>query len=787
MERAAGLAQGDTTQVKLDKLDALLAQTATSEQDAALFAEMLSLLNDGRYPALDVEPQQRRQKTLEDLTTQVEELSRQNPVVMIVEDVHWTDPTSLETLGRVVDRVRSLSALLIVTFRPEFEPPWIRQSFVTALTLNRLAQRDIEAMIDGVVGKKLIPASTRQDIIERTDGIPLFVEEMTKAVLEAGSDGAAQRTVASVPSPSPAVPASLQASLMARLDRLGSAKEVAQIGAAIGREFSHALLSAVVSKPEAELASALDRLIATGLLFGQGVPPHASYLFKHALVQDAAHGTLLREPRRALHARIAEALERQFPEIAENQPELLARHCAEAGQIEKAVGLWGKAGRRSMERSALMEAVGQFKRALDQIATLPSTPALRRMQIDLQVALITPLYHLNGWAAPETKDAVEQARLLIQQAEALGEPPEDPLMLFSVLIGLFSANFVAFNADVSRDLAAQMLALADKQKASFHHRRDQQRSAMVGHNLLGAALLLRGEIAEARAHSDQAAENRRERGRAHYDPAEHPPLMARFGEGGLVILFFRSKALWLLGHPEAALADIDQALKDARASGHAASLFFALSSSFFFVDSYCGNYATANARVDELIALAEEKNSAQWKAHGMLGRGSLLGLIGRAADAVEMITSGIAAWRSTGATLYLPSWLSNLAGAHAELGQLDEAWRCIDEAMTAIETTGERWFEAEVNRIAGEIALKSLEPDAAKAEAHFQRALTVSRQQQAKAWELRVAMSTARLWRDQGKRDEARQLLAPVYGWFTEGFDTLDLKEAKALLDELAS
>jgi tetratricopeptide (TPR) repeat protein len=359
-------------------------------------------------------------------------------------------------------------------------------------------------------------------------------------------------------------------------------------------------------------------------------------------VQDAAYRTLLREPRRALHARIAETLESQFVEMAESQPELLARHCTEAALIEKAVGLWGKAAQRSMERSALMEAVEQFKRALDQIATLPSTPALRRMQINLQVALITPLNYVNGWAAPETKAAVERARLLLEQAEALGEPPEDPLLLFSVLIGVWSANFVAFNGDVSRDLAAQMLALAEKQKASFHHRRDQQGSAMVGRNLLGAALLLRGEIAEARTHFDQAAETRRERGRrmAHYDPAELRPLATRFREDpGVAILHFRSKALWLLGHPAAALTDIDQALKYARESAFTVSR--ALSASFFFVDSYCGNYTTVNARLDELIPLADEKDAPLFRAFGMLGRGWLLGVTGRAADAVQMITSGI--------------------------------------------------------------------------------------------------------------------------------------------------
>jgi len=323
VERAAGLGHDDKPQAKLDKLDAMLARTSTSIEDAALFADTLSLPNDGRYPALELAPEQRRKKTLEALVSQTEAPARQNPVLMIFEDAHWADPTSVEVFGRVVDRIRNLRALLIVTFRPEFESSWIGRPHVTALTINRLAQRDIEGMIDHVVGNASLRANVRRDIIERTDGIPLFVEEMTKAVLEAESEGEARRTAAAVPSPALAVPASLHASLMARLDRLGAAKEVAQIGAAIGREFSHALLAAVVGKAEAELGSALDRLINAGLLFRQGVAPHATYLFKHALVQDAAYGTLLRETRRALHARIAEVLQSQFAEIAERQPEFL--------------------------------------------------------------------------------------------------------------------------------------------------------------------------------------------------------------------------------------------------------------------------------------------------------------------------------------------------------------------------------------------------------------------------------------------------------------------------------
>jgi predicted ATPase len=330
---------------------------------------------------------------------------------------------------------------------------------VTSLTLNRLGEREAAAIIARLVGNKELPADVLAEIVERTDGIPLFVEEMTKAVLEAESEGAARRTVAAVPSSALAVPTSLHASLMARLDRLGPAKEVAQIGSAIGREFSHALLASVARKSEAELGLALDRLVQAGLLFRQGVPPQASYLFKHALVQDAAYGTLLREPRRALHARIAETLERQFAETAESHPEILAHHCSEAGLIEKAAGLWGKAGQQSLARSALVEAADQLTRALEQIATLPGTPALRREQIKLQVALITPLIHVKGYAAAETRAAAEQARLLIEQAEALAEPPEDPLLLFSVLYAFLVANFVAFNGDVICDLAAQFLTL----------------------------------------------------------------------------------------------------------------------------------------------------------------------------------------------------------------------------------------------------------------------------------------------------------------------------------------
>jgi len=452
MERAAGLAHDDTLQAKLDKLDAVLAQTSTSIQDAVLFAEMLSLPNDGRYPALELAPQQRRQRTLEALILQLEVLTRSSPVLMIFEDAHWADPTSLEALGRVVAKM-TLRVLLILTFRPEFNPPWIGQPHVTAMTINRLAQREAGSMIDGVIGNKLLPASVRQDIIERTDGIPLFVEEMTRAVLEAESEGAAERTVAAAPSPARAVPASLHASLMARLDRLGPAKEVVQIGAAIGREFSHALLAAVARKDAQELASALNRVVEAGLLFRQGAPPYASYLFKHALVRDAAYSTLLRSQRQALHARIGTKLKERFPEIAVTEPETLAHHYTQASLHDLAIDYWHKAGERALRRSAMVEAVQHLTHAIELTRSLPVTPGRNRRELDLHVALGRFIRIVKGMAAPETLQVFTRARGLLDDSATVTEQ-------MTVLYGLWGVHYVRAEHAEAREVADQCPDLA---------------------------------------------------------------------------------------------------------------------------------------------------------------------------------------------------------------------------------------------------------------------------------------------------------------------------------------
>jgi class 3 adenylate cyclase/predicted ATPase len=683
MERAAGFAHDDNAKSKLDKFDALLAQILTPPHDAALLAEMLSLPNDGRYPALEWAPQELRENTLEALTAHMEALSRSNPILMIFEDVHWIDPTSLESLGRMIDRLRSLRVLLIVTYRPEFEPPWIGRSYITVLSLNRLDEHEMGAMINCVAGNKPLQQSVRQDIIERTDGIPLFVEEMTKAILEAEGEVDARKMAAAVPSSSITVPPSLHASLMARLDRLGPAKEMAQIGSVIGREFSHALLASVAHKDENALRSGIDVLTSAGLLFRRGVPPKATYLFKHALVRDAAYGTLLREPRRALHARIVEALESQFADMADHQPELLARHCTGAELIEKAATLWGKAGTRSLARAALLEGAEQLKRALDHIATLPATPALRREEIKLHIAS-------------------------------------------------------------------------------------------------GNALTLMGDFLDGKEHFDRAL--------AIYDPAEHRPLTTRSGRDvGVTLLSVHSGCLWQVGYPTASRNEGERAVNEAREIGHAATLMFALFWAGWHHMLY-GHYAEAQSLLDELAVLTDEKDvSLFWKATETVFRGVLFALTGKASDAVRAITSGMTSLRSTGAALYEPWHLSHLAIAYTELGQPDDARRCMDDAINKVERSKEKWCETEVHRIAGEIALKSIAPDREKAEKHFERALRVAHQQHQKSYELRAATSLARLWRDQGKVQQARELLGPVYGRFTEGFDTRDLKEAGALLDELAT
>jgi predicted ATPase len=749
---------------RLEELESSLAHVKLDlVENVPLLAPLLDLPVPPQR-MLSLAPGELRRRQLAALTNWVLAGAETQPIVLALEDVHWADPTTIDFLRGIAERGVLAPLLVLITARPEFRPPWGTRSHHSTISLAPLDRNRVRDMVVELSARHALPREVIENVAERTGGVPLFVEEVTRLLLERGAQGGIQ-----------AVPPTLQLSLTARLDRLGPAREVAQIGAVIGRDFSYPLLRAVASMENAPLETALDRLAEADILLVQGLPPNSDYRFTHSLIQDAAYENLLKSRRQSLHQRVAEVLHNMFPATAAAEPELLAYHFTQAGCTEAAVEWWGKAGQRSLQRSALAEAIEQFTRGLALIAMLPATTALRRKEIELQVALITPLIHVKGHAAPETKAAGEQARMLIEQAEALGEAPEDPLLLFSVLYG-WVANEVAFNGDACLDLAAQFLTRAEKQADPV--------PLMIGHRLMGSSLLFVGEVAESRTHFDRTMRL--------YDPVEHRLLATGFAHDVRVItLCYRAWALWLLGYPSLAIADADQAVRNAREISQAATLMSALC--FATIPHvFSGRYAAANDLLREVVVLADQKGALIWKTFAMMNQGYVYALTGRTADAIDIITAGISAWDSTGSTVFAPSFLSYLASSYADIGRFDDAMRCIDEAIVAIDRTivaidrtKEKWWEAEVNRVAGEIVLRSLAPETAKAETYFKHALAIAREHRAKSLELRAAMSIARLRRDQGERAEARDLLAPVYDWFTEGFDTLDLKEAKILLDLL--
>jgi hypothetical protein len=754
MERAAGLAHDDTPQARLDKLDALLAQTSTSKQDAVLFADLLSLPNDGRYQALELTPQQRRQKTLEALTAQLAELASRHPVLMIFEDVHWIDPTSLEALNRTVDRIKSFPVLLILTFRPDFNAPWMGQSRVTSLTLNRLGQSETAAIIARLAGNKELPANVMAEIVERSDGIPLFVEEMTKAVLEAEGEGEAQRTAA-IPSPARAVPASLHASLMARLDRLGSVKEVAQIGAAIGREFAHTLLAAVAHEPEAELGSALDRLVAAGLLFRQGVPPHASYLFKHALVQDAAYGTLLRGPRQALHARIAAAIETQMPERVEREPELLAYHYAEAA------GYWLAAGRLAARRSANSEAAAHLTRGIAGVRGLPETVERNRQELALQLALGPALLSSRGFRDAEASAGYQRAAEL---ARRLGDDRDR----FAATWGLW----ISIRASSASDHMRQRLQYLGEMVQAAERTGDPE-LLLQAHHSSWSTRIWNGEFARATEHVRS--------GLALYDPERHRHHALMYGghDPGVCGQGQGAVALWALGWPDRALQSARKGIVLGQALNHLPSLLHSLwyVASVYFLRRQAADVLECSAR---LLALGSEHGLKLYEAIGGVFHGWALIQQRDAQAGLAELRAAVAAYTAT-AAFNSDLYRAILAEAELRAGNLEEAATVLIQG----ERSTDEWWRVGNLCLRGDLLLRGPNDDRGAAELLYRQAISVAAEQQAKSFELRAATSLARLLRDQGKLTEAHNLLAPVYGWFTEGFDTLDLKEAKALLDEL--
>ena len=760
MERAAGLAHDDKLQAKLDKLDSVLAQTSTSVQDAALFAEMLSLPNDGRYPALDLTPEQRRQRTLEALMSQLAGLARQNPVLMIFEDAHWVDPTSLEVLGRAVDRIATLHVLLVVTFRPEFNAPWVGQSHVTSLTLNRLGEREAAAIIARLVENKELPAAVMAEIVERSDGIPLFVEEMTKAVLEAESEGAARRTAAAGPSLAQAVPASVHASLMARLDRLGPAKEVAQIGAAIGREFSHALLASVALQTGAELELALDRLIHAGLLFRQGTPPQVTFLFKHALVQDVAYSTLLRGARRTLHARIADAL-LAASDIA---PEIVAMHLQRAERSAESISYWRKAGEQSARRANDREAVSHFRRALSLLEAQPETNERWRTELAILSQLGPALMNVHGWAAPEVGEVVERAADVGRRLESSQE-------LAPSIANLWVFQFSNGRLDAAEKISDDLLRIGRELNNSD--------VLLQGHHCAWPVCWGRGALADAVGHIDA--------GLALYDEERHAHHRFLYlGHDPAVCgLSIASQLYSTLGYPTRAIDTGERALALARRLNHEPSLVHGL---WIVVESQMTrcDVAGAIANTGELLKLAEQYGLPQPRAIGRVYRGWALASAGKAVEGLALAEEGIALLERFGTRIFLSRNYGAIAEIYLILGRYADGLRQVEKALRIASDIGESFYLPRLFQIRARLMQASGQIDEA-VEASLKRSLELAIVQGAKVFELRAAIGLVDLWRRQGKRKEGRLLLRPICDWFTDGRDTPEFKEAKVLLDHLGS
>jgi class 3 adenylate cyclase/predicted ATPase len=790
LEHAAGFARDDPPAAKLEKLRQLFGQgrlghlrrrvaahagqrSRHREQEAellllavagvrqALVADLLSLPTAGALPEINLSPQRKKERTLEALLELLEDLSRKRPALMVFEDVHWIDPTSRELLDLTVERIRPLPVLLIISFRPEFQEAWSGAAHVSTLLLNRLDAVEGTVLAQTIAGKAL-PDEVVTHIAVRTDGVPLFVEELTRTVLESGllrDEG--DRYALDRPIPSFAIPPSLHASLLARLDRLGpTAKEIAQIGAAIGRDFSYELMAAVAQRAPAELRDALSRLVDAGLVFQRGVPPDAVYLFKHALVQDAAYGTLLRSPRQQLHARIAEVLEAHFPELIDTQPELVAQHYAEAGLAEKSVAYWGKAAHRSTSRSAMAEAAAQFQRGLDQLALLPDSPERQRQELELRNALGAVLQSAKGYGAPETGRALARARELWEQ---LGSPSE----FLEVPYRQAVYHGLRGELDLALRLSEDLLRLS--------HQRNDSGGMFRGHTSCGLNLMFAGRFALSRSHLEEAL--------ALYDPISHRSVVHQAtSRPNIVSQAILGLVLSCLGYSDQALARSNSAIAEARRLAQPQSLAISLTLGARLL-SLLGDDAVLAKWGDNLTALVTEQGFPFWGAMATIFRGWVKVKNGDVTDGMSLLQSGSAAYRATGSEAWTPHHISLLARACEIAGQIEEALARLEEALQIAERTGERWFAAELNRHKGQLLLRQGHTEAA--EQLYRKALSIAEEQGAKLWELRAAASLARLRRDQGHRAEARDLLAPVYDWFTEGFDTPDLTETKALLDEL--
>jgi DNA-binding response OmpR family regulator/class 3 adenylate cyclase/predicted ATPase len=762
LERTAQFEPGDTPGIKLEKLSAVLSRSGVAmPTDLRSCATLLSIPT-GETPAADQTPQRKKDLAISALIRLMLGFARRRPVVVELADAHWADASTLELFSQMIASIKSAQVFVLMSFRPEFFPAWLDEPHVVMLRLDRLGREHTETIIFDVAGRKSLPPPMLMQIISKTDGVPLFVEELTKSVLESGLlQDAGNRFVAAGPLP---IPTTLLDSLTARLDRLGPVKRIAQIGAVIGREFSYKLLAAVAPLSGPLLQAALAQLAAPELIFVRGEPPNSIYVFKHALVQDAAYGTLLRSERQQLHGRIADAIEEDFPETVESEPELLAHHLMQAGLSVRAISYLRKAGQRAIERSANSDARRHLTQALELLQSHPEDPARKRLALEFEVMLGQALIAGHGYAARETGEVLLRAKSLIDDSTG-------PAQKLAILYGIWAGYYVGGQVARQTEAATEFLTEAERHQDTG--------ARCVAHRIMGTTYLTKGDFAAALPHLMQAE--------ALYDPEQHAALRSRYGQDlGAAALCYLSWVLWHLGLVEQASEIADAAVRRSEELSHPHTSAFTLCHARGLFDIFRRSLEEMRTYAGSAVSFCHEHGLSHWMACARILEGWAAVNEGEFDHGIKLLQSGIAAWQKAGARLWLPLFLALEAEAYAKQGDIASALEAIEKAIAVSEKNGERWCLAELLRIkAGFLQATNRAID--QIEALYVTSLQIARRQQARCWELRAACDLASLWRRNDRAEEALELLQPIYNQFTEGFDTADRQQAGQILDRIRS
>jgi DNA-binding response OmpR family regulator/class 3 adenylate cyclase/predicted ATPase len=764
LEHAAGLERDEGQDRRLEMLrTALSIGGPVSSLDLALCAALVSIPTGERDLLAELTSRRQRDLTNAALVRHILAAAQVQPLIVKLADAHWADSSTLELFGQLIASITAARVLVVASCRPEFFAPWLEHSHVTMLRLNRLEREAARTMVVHVANGAL-SEQVCDEILGKTDGVPLFVEEFTKTIVEFQS----RRPVAGAHTDSgslpPCIPETLADSLTARLDKVGDAKRIAQIGSAIGREFPYTLLAEVTQTPAASLRAALAQLAIPELIFVRGEPPDSVYVFKHALVQDAAYATLPTRKKRLLHARIARALEYKFPETVRKQPEIIAQHLSQAGQLERAIDYLGIAAHRALEQSAIAEAISHLTSALKLLRSLPESPKSPLVALGLETMLAQATIARHGYAAPQTTEVLLRAKMLI------GDRTERPEKL-AILYGLWAASYVGGSCSEQQSAANDLLAEA--------HRQGDSSSRCVAHRAFGTTCLNRGEFATSLPHLTRAREL--------YDPERHSPLRREYGQDiGVAAQCYLSWALWHLGSPDQAEVIAGEAVERANELSHPHTLVYTLAHACGFMNIFCRRTDNLQLSADLMLSLCIEQGFSHWINFGRIMLGWAAICHGELDPGIDELVAGIAGWQGTGSRLWLPIFHTLKAEAYAKAGRPTAATQAIEEGISAAKETGEIWALAEVLRIKANLWSGIGEAADNEIEALLKGSLNIARCQRARSYELRTACDLARLWQRQGKWNEASSLLRHTYDQFTEGFETKDLREATKLIQDLA-